>query len=210
VKRRGAILAAALAIADLAGCSALTRQADTTKYFVLTPVAVPEPASAVGFDRAVGVGPVTIPDHLDNYLVTRLSAEEIDISDTDRWSEPLREAVSSVLRQNLVALLGTERVVIYPWDPSTPPDLAVKMEVRRFERTTYGTAEITARWSIERGSDRTPLLTEETSISEPIRGTDTRAAVSGLSVALSQLSRQIAGDVRRASLARASQSLGHR
>ena len=64
---------------------------------------------------------------------------------------------------------------------SAPPDLAIKIEVLQFESTTRGTAEVAARWSIERGSDRTPLLTGETSVSEPIRGTDTRAAVAGLS-----------------------------
>jgi len=86
VTRHRVTLVAALAIAQLAaGCSALSRQADTTKYFVLTPLATSERAPADAFDLAVGVGPLTIPDHLDDYLVTRLADEEIAISDTDRW-----------------------------------------------------------------------------------------------------------------------------
>jgi uncharacterized lipoprotein YmbA len=199
VTRRRAALAAALAIAELAvGCSALSRQADTTKYFVLTPLAVSDRTTAGGFDRSVGVGPLAIPDHLDNYLVTSLADEEITISDTDRWGEPLREAVSRVLRRNFIALLGTERISAYPWDPKAPPDLAVKMELLKFQRTTKGTAEIAARWSIERGADRAPVSTKETSISQPIRGTDSRAAVAALSAALCELSRQIATDIRRA------------
>jgi len=205
--RRFATLVATLAIAEIvSGCSALSRQADTTKYFVLTPLATPEQGFAVGFDGAVGIGPLTIPDHLDNYLVTRLADEEVDISDTDRWGEPLREAVSRTLRQNLIALLGTEHVVIYPWHRSAPPDLAVSMELLRFERTTNGTAEVAARWSIERGSDRSRLLTDETTVSQPILVTYTLAAVAALSAALGQLSRQIATDVRRVTPASVSQS----
>jgi uncharacterized lipoprotein YmbA len=194
--RLGAKLTTALAIAQLTGCSALSAQEDRTKYFVLTPLAVVEQRRD-GFDRAVGVGPLTIPDHLERQLVTRLADEEIAISETDRWSEPLREALKGVLRQNLIALLGTERIVSYPWDPSAPPDLAVTLEVLQFERTAQRTAVVKARYCIERGADRAPLWTTATSVSKPIRGPDTRAAVAAMSAAVGDLSRQIAADVRR-------------
>jgi uncharacterized lipoprotein YmbA len=195
-----ATMTAALAATQLTvGCAALSSQPDLTRYYVLRPIAVPQPIS-VGFDRSVGVGPVTVPDHLEDQLVTRLADEEVAISDTERWSEPLHDAVSGVLRQNLVLLLGTQRVKFYPWDPKAAPDLAVTLELMQFERTTRGTVDVKARWSIEQGSNRTPLLMNETSLSQIMPGTDSRAAVAALSAALNNLSQQIAMDVRRAPL----------
>jgi len=105
--------------------------------------------------------------------------------------------VSGVLHQNLIALLGTQRIILYPWEPKSAPDLAVTLEILQFERTTKGTADVKARWSIEQVSNRTPLMIKETLLSQPIRGTDTRAAVLALSAALGSLSQQVALDIRR-------------
>jgi uncharacterized lipoprotein YmbA len=194
------VLLAAAALAAMApACSALSPQADNTKYFVLSPIGVKEPRPAPGLDLVVGVGPLTIPDQLEHQLVTRLSAEEIAISDTDRWGEPLHEGFSRALRQNLITLLGTQRVVTYPWAPSSPPDLTVEIEILEFERTASGTAELSARWSIERGRERERLLVNQTRVSTAIRRPDARAAVAALSASVAQLSRQIAADIRRSS-----------
>ena len=138
--RLGVTLVAALTIAEsTTGCSALSAQPDMTRYFVLTPLAARgrEPG---GFDRVVGIGPLKVPDYMEQQLVTRLASEEIAISDVERWSEPLDDALNAVLHQNLVALLGTERIIAYPWDLSAPPDLAVTLNVLQLERTTKGTA----------------------------------------------------------------------
>lgn len=190
----------ATALVTLAtSCSVLSSQPDLTRYYVLTSVAAPD-AEAFAFERSVGVGPVTVPDHLEDQLVTRLANEEVAISETDRWSQPLHDAVSGALRQNLIQLLGTQRIFLYPWQPSSKPDLAVTLEIMQFERTAKGTAELKARWSIQQGSNRTPVSIQETSLSRPIQGADTRAAVAALSSALGTLSEQIARDVRRVPL----------
>jgi uncharacterized protein len=204
--RLGVTLMAALTIAEsTTGCSALSAQPDMTRYFVLTPLAArgQEPS---GFDRVVGIGPLKVPDYMEQQLVTRLASEEIAISDVERWSEPLDEALNAVLRQNLVVLLGTERIIAYPWDLSAPPDLAVTLNVLQMERTTTGTASFRVRWSIERGSDRHPLVIKETSVRKPIRGNGTRAAVAALSSAVNDFSRQVAAEVRRAPPGNTSQS----
>jgi len=179
------------------GCSVLSPQPDRTRYFLLRPLAVSERQPVGGFDRSLGIGPIVVPDHLERGLVTRLARDEIAISDTDRWAEPLREGLGRGLRQNLIAILHTERILLYPWEPSASPDVAATIEVLQFERTAKGTADLAVRWTLERGPDRIPLLTEETRVSQPIRGNDPRAAVAALSSALTVLSRQIAAAVRR-------------
>jgi uncharacterized lipoprotein YmbA len=182
----------------LAGCSALRAQPDTTRYFVLSSVATSRSAPSISFDHAVGIGPVDVPDHLERQIVTRLANEEIDISDTERWSETLRDSLSRVIRENLVVLLGTERVRIYPWDPSSPPEVAVGIELLRFERTANGTVELLARCSVARRQDGPPMWIRNIAVTKPLAGPDTRAAVAALNGAVYDLSMQIAADVRRA------------
>ena len=194
-----AAVAACSLAAFMGGCSALSAQADATRYFVLTPSSASERKPIVGFDRSVGIGPVTVPDHLEDYLVTRLADQEIFISDTDRWGEPLHESLQHVLRQDLMTLLGTERIQLYPWGLSAPPDLAVALEVLHFQREVTGSAAVTVRWSIQRGSDRAPLLTEGDLDPRAHPGNDSRDAAAALSTALGMLSRQIAAEIRRVS-----------
>jgi uncharacterized lipoprotein YmbA len=186
------MLAAALATS----CAALSAQSDRTQYFTLKPLAAPERQPVSGFTPSLGLGPFEIPDHLETMIVTRLADNQIVISDTDRWADPLTQGLSSVLRQDLIALLGTERVVLYPWDVGAAPDLAVRVEVLQFERSTRGTADLAARWTLERGKDRTPLQTIETRVTRPIHGTDTRAAAAALSSDVVVLSQNIAAAIR--------------
>ncbi len=200
---RACRVAMVAALPLVAGCSALSAQPDTTRYFVLSSVAASRPGPSVSFDHAVGIGPLSIPDPLENQIVTRLADQEIAISDTERWGESLRDSLSRVMRENLEVLLGTERIMSYPWDLSSPPELAVSIEVLRFERTTKGTADLSARWAIARWPDRAPLQIRETSVQKPLGGSDTRAAVAALDAAVYDLCWQIAADVRRVPVARA-------
>jgi len=194
---RSSLLAMLASATLVAGCSALRAQPDTTRYFVLSSVATSGPAPSISFDHAVGIGPVNIPDHLERQIVTRLANEEIDISDTDRWGEALRDSLTRVIRQNLVVLLGTEQIRIYPWDPSSLPEVAVGIELLRFERTTNGTVELSARCSMARRPDGPPMWIRNISVTKRLGGPDTRAAVAALNRAVYDLSVQIAADVRR-------------
>jgi uncharacterized protein len=194
-RRGGCVLALAIA-AIVSGCSALSAQPDRTRYFVLTPLAVSERPRTPAVQATVGVE-VKVPDSLNRYLVTRLSNNEIAISDTDRWADPLGEALSRVLRDNLAVLLSTQRVLVFPWESSSPPDIIVEVDLLQFEQSSRRSAEITARWSVARGSDRGEAHTEQTSVSEPMVGTDAQAAAAALSAGLGRLSRDIAAGVRQ-------------
>jgi uncharacterized lipoprotein YmbA len=193
-------LLAVVSLVGVVSCAALSQQADTTKYFVLTPL--PEPTrSEPKTELTVGIGPVTIPDHLDERIVTRLSKEEVAISDNERWAEPLRDSLSAVLRQDLRVLLGTDRILAYPWRPSAAPNVAVAFELLHFERTTNGTVDVEARWTIRSGSAEVPVFTRSASIRGAYAGADARAAVVALNTAVTELSREIAADVTRAPVA---------
>jgi hypothetical protein len=52
-------------------------------------------------------------------LVTRVGPNEVRFAPFDRWAEPLAESFGRTLQQDLLGVLGVDRVVLYPWSPST-------------------------------------------------------------------------------------------
>ena len=189
MKRRLAI------VCVLAGCMGLGPRPDRTRYFTLAPLA---PDATVGTsDVSLGLGPIVFPGYLERmYIVRRTGANELVVSPTDRWAEPLQEAFETTLAQNLVVLLGTPRVAPYPWSRTARPALAVDVEVLRFEATTNGDAELAAAWHIVRVADAAVIAGRTSRITERAGGGDTDAAVAALSRALGDLGREIATAIR--------------
>jgi len=179
----------------LTGCAGLGPRPDRSRFFTLTPLA-PEAAGAAAAGRpdlSLRLGPIVFPGYLDRLsIVRRTKANEIAISATDRWAEPLRDAFPITLRQNLIVLLGTPRVVLYPSFRPERPELAVELAVLRFEGGVNGDAELTAHWNVVRVADGAILLRRTSDIVERANGRDTDAEVAALSRALGTLSREIA------------------
>ena len=130
-----------LAISMVAGCG-LGARPDRSRFFTLAPLGPEELATvpAGKLEMSLGLGPIVFPGYLDRMsVVRRTQANEIAISTFDRWAEPLREAFRTTLQQNLVGLLGTPRVVLYPWQRTERPELAIDVVVLRFEATETAT-----------------------------------------------------------------------
>lgn len=177
----------------LAAC--LGPRADPSAYYLLAPVAPPavEPPLAV----TIGIGPVTIPGYLDRLqIVTRLGDNELAVSEVDRWGEPFAGSVAATLEANLAALLVGSSYVEYPWYPSQAPDLAVAVDVGRFEADAGGRVVLDATWRLTREG---ALVAAGTSrIEEPSEAAGRAASVAAQSRALARLSGEIAAAVRRA------------
>lgn len=187
------VLAAAVA---LTGCS-LGPRPDRSRLYTLTPLADVADGSATLTDLELGLGPVTLPEYLERpALVTRVAATEIQLSAQARWAEPLDEAIERTLRQNLDALLAPRRIASHPWPPSQRPELAVALDVTRFELDARGDALLGARWTLRDGRTGAVFDARQTSLLEPAGGGGTGPGVEALSRALAGLSREIALAVR--------------
>ena len=188
----------ALAVAVMAaGC--LGPKPDRTRFFTLTPLVAtdPEPGHHESADLMLGLGPVVMPRYLDRTpLVRRNGDNEIAVSADDRWAEPLGYAFSSTLRQNLVVLLGTPRVVLYPWLPGPHPALAVEVDVQRFEAAGNGEVALAAEWNVRRLADGAVLVARLSRVTEHAEGTGSEAVAAALSRALGAFSREVAAAVR--------------
>jgi len=192
-------IALALTACLAAGCSVLGPRPDRTRFFTLTALAPSEVQADHGqnTDLTVGLGPVEMPGYLDRTpLVRRTADNEIGVSATDRWAEPLGYAFATTLRQNLVVLLGTPRVVLHPWLPGTRPDLAVQVDVLRFEADAKGEVDLAAEWHIRRVADGKVLVGRLSRIAEPAGGTGSDEVAAALSRALGAFSREVAAAVQ--------------
>jgi uncharacterized lipoprotein YmbA len=147
-RRWRAIGGAALCMAA-AGCALLgSPNAHPTRFYVLDSVVRPDEAVSGG-RLIVGIGPVTFPSYLNRpEMVTRVGENQLVFDEFHRWAEPLKDNFVHVLAGELESSIGIERVVFYPWYDTTPIDLALGVNVLRFERDPGSNAVLEARWNL--------------------------------------------------------------
>ncbi len=176
----------------LGGCAS----SPSAHFYVLTPVAQSAPARVS--EMIFGVGPVRLPAYLDQpQMIKRVTPNRVDLEELERWGGPLEAEVTRVLAQNLTLLLGTGRVVTYPWERAIPVDLQLIAEVRRFDAAADGAVRLDAVWSLFEGEGRRLLYMTQSSISVPVQGGDFDAVVQAQSQALGELSQAIAQELVR-------------
>jgi hypothetical protein len=194
---RIAPIAALVLAAALVGC--LGRTPPTTLYLLAALDSEPERAAG-GIDAVVGVGPVTLPEYLRrSEIVTRTGCQgseefcaELQLAELDRWAEPLEEAITRVLAEDLSILLATENVVRYPWRSTPPVTLQVTVDLVRFDVDAAGRTELIARWSVVDPETEAVLHLARSTHGEPAAA-GYGAKVSALSRALAELAREMAG-----------------
>lgn len=180
-----------------AACSPFAPRADNSKFFILTPlpsqvVPAARTAPASPAQMAIGVGPIDFPEYLRRQqVVTRSSPNKLELSEEQRWAEPLDKNFTRVLCENLTQLLDAQRVEKYPWSRKNPVDYQVTIDVQRFETSADGQAYLVARWAIKEGQTGKDLYRSQTSTSESVNGGESGASAA-LSNNLALLSRDIA------------------
>ena len=194
-------------LAALAGCSNFfAPRADPSRFFVLSV----RPAPSLDFPawvraRSYGVGPITLPEYLERpTMVTRVSDAEIRPTHQDRWAEPIEKGVLRVLREDLRRCLDAPRVIAFPWYASERPDLAVSIDVQRFEREPTGAAYLLAHWSVRDAATGASLVRGDTSGHRDSPAADESGSVDAQSDLLMQLAREIAEGIATIPQARSS------
>lgn len=138
---------------------------------------------------SVGVGPVVLPKYTDRInVVTSGGPQRMVLTEQNVWAEPLSDAVTRVLAENLSALLATDRVHVRPW-PQGAVDYAVGVNVLRLTGRLGGKAELQALWTVSRGDDL--IVARRTNLERPA-GDSYDTYVAALSDMFADLSREIA------------------
>ena len=184
-----------------AGCGSFSPRPDPSEFFTLSSLTQAEETACKDSSNSerisLGIGPLKFPGYLDRQeIVTRTAENRFDVSEYDRWAEPLDENFVRVLSQNLAVLLPAGRIVQYPWPSRKKPDYRLEIEVLRFEVNGARDAQLWARWEVIDGSSMTPVVIKESRFRRQAKDRTTDAAVAALSEAGADLSREIADTVR--------------
>ena len=146
---------------------------------------------------AIGVGPVNLPAYLDRpQIVTRATDHKLNLSEFNRWAEPLKESVTRVIGVNLSNLLETTRIYrVARRNKELPLDFRIELDIPRFDGKLGGDILLVARWSLY-GSDEKVLMTKVSIITEPSGGEGYDNLITAQNRALQALSREIADAVK--------------
>jgi len=150
--------------------------------------------SLMGIEKGgiVGVGPINLPEYVNRpQIVTRHSKYHFNVSEFNRWIEPINDSISRLLVINLSNNLNSNRIYWVPRsDRQYPLDLRVAINIGRFDGQLGKEVVLESRWSIFDKDDK-PELTRVSIIKEPVKGENYDALVIAMNRALQQLGKEI-------------------
>jgi uncharacterized lipoprotein YmbA len=194
-------VAAMLAVLLLAGCAGKSPRVD---FYVLSAdaKAVTGVAGACS-TQAISVGPVSWPRYLDQpRIVTRAGTNRLEVNEFNRWGGSLEDDFVRTAIENLSALLQSELVVNYRRSNNFSPAYRVEMVVLRFDGQLGGDVALDVKWGVINEATGKYELVTTSSIQKGTTGQDYDALVNASSMALSQLSEEIAAQLAQLCTAR--------
>jgi uncharacterized protein len=164
------------------------------RFYALTSAPAPPASSAA--TMTVAVGPVTIPAAVDRpQIVLTTGPNRVRLEEFDRWAAPLQNDIARAVAANLVAALGTSRVMLASAPVTASVDYRAIIEIQRFESTLGQAAVLDAVWAVSRTKDGKSQAGRTTARESTSDGTfDALAAAH--SRALGRLSQDLANAVR--------------
>ena len=164
-----------------------------SRFYTLSATATPSTAAS---KLSVAVGPVSVPAAVDRpQIVVSTSANQVTVDDFNRWAAPLQDNLARVVAENLVALLGSPRVTLFPQTLNADVDYRVQIEIRNFESAPGKSASLDAVWTVRRTKDG-KTETGRTGAREKVDGDGYEALAAAHSRGVARLSQDIADVVR--------------
>ncbi len=146
---------------------------------------------------SLGVGPVEIPDYVDQaQIITRAGRNQLNVAEFDLWGGSLKDGVARVLLENLSVFLTPHAVTVVSWRSYVPTTYRVPVNIIRLDAVKGGDVTVQARWVVV-AKDKTLGMIRETSVKKPVKGNEYSDVVAAMGDALEDLSRDISAEVRR-------------
>ncbi|HEY3756341.1 MAG TPA: ABC-type transport auxiliary lipoprotein family protein [Opitutaceae bacterium] len=127
----------------LSACNVIPApQEDPTRYFVLTDPPAPPSAQPVPTEAAryrVGLRKIQTAQFLQApEMVVRRGANEIELSEYNRWGETLDAGLGRILHEELAAAPQVSEAVSQPFSLSNPPEFEISVNVLHCEGSAGG------------------------------------------------------------------------
>jgi len=166
-----------------------------SNFYRLTPAVVPTPGNQ---QPSLGIGPVDIPEFLDrNAMVYTRDGNQLWITGTERWAEPLDIGIKRVVGLNLSQLLHSENLRFFPWDVRQAPDYGVRITVLDLDASD-GRATLVADWQVYSPGNDSVISRRISQFSQPLASGQTVPAElpAAYSALLYQLSETVAAAIQ--------------
>jgi hypothetical protein len=188
MNRLATIIISCAVAALIAGCAS-----SPSRFYTLSPSAAP--ASVPPMGSAVSVGPVSVPAAVDRLqIVIRTGPNQVFIEEFDRWASPLKVDIARVVAGNLIVMLGTPQVTVFPTSSAADASYRVVIDVLRFESEPDRAATLDALWTISAAKGG-QVRRSRTTLIEPTQGAGYAALVAAHSRALGRLSLEISAAI---------------
>ena len=133
----------ALLLLMVAGCGSSPR---SNHYLLTTDVSTPPD----GETPSLGIGPVVVPEFLNrNSMVYSRQGNQLEISSTERWAEPLEAGIKRVVGINLASSLDTQDIRYFPWNAGKPPEFGISISLLSLDADD-DEATLAAEWRVFR------------------------------------------------------------
>jgi uncharacterized lipoprotein YmbA len=153
-------------------------------------------SAAKSSDLSIAVGPVSVPVVVDRpQIVVNEGPNQVRFEEFNRWAAPLQNSIARAVADNLVLMLGTQRVTLSTQTLSADADYRAVIEVQSFQSAPGEAAILDAVWSVRRSKDG-KAETGRTTVRETVADKGYDALAAGHSRAVARLSRDIADAVR--------------
>src|SRR5262245_54508887 len=127
----------------VAGCGSTP----ASRFYTLN-AAANAPAATTS-NLSVVVGPVSVPPVVDRpQIVVTTGTNQVRLEEFNRWASPLQSNISRVVAENLVAMLGTPRIVLFSQTLGVDVDYGVGFDVQRFESARGERSILDAVWTL--------------------------------------------------------------
>ncbi len=150
-----------------------------------------------GHSVAVKVGPVSLPDTLDQPLiVTRTGQNTLAVDEFNRWSGDFQSDILRILGENISILLPTKQVFLSQEIMLLPVDFQVIVNIRKFDGKLGESVILNADWTVIRKGKHKFVIAKKSVLQENTNGSDYPAYVATQSRLLAKLSQIIADEIR--------------
>lgn len=189
MNRFAAVLIFLTALVLTAGCASAPQ-----RFYTLNSTPVTKATQQA--DYSVSVGPVSIPAAVDRpQIVVRTDPHQVSIKEFERWASPLKDDIPRVVVENLIPLLGTTQISVFPRAQASDTNYRCTIDILRFDSELGKSATLDALWKVSSSKDGR-VHHGRTTLSEPARGSDFTALVAAHSRAMGQLSADLAAAIR--------------
>jgi hypothetical protein len=117
------------------------------------------------------------------------------LEEFQRWASPLKNDIGRVIVENLVSMLGTTQVTLFPQAGAADASYRAVIDILRFDSEPGKAATLDALWTVSLAKGGQSHR-GRTTITEATQGGDYTALVAAHSRALGQLSAEIAKTIK--------------